>query len=67
MSALIGGLICLVPSVYSAYKLTAKRTADLGRINPNNFLCRAWQNCNNRYTIHLGFCYSKMDSTSSII
>lgn len=30
MSALIGGLICLLPSVYSAYKLTAKRTADLG-------------------------------------
>ena len=29
MSALFGGIICLLPSVYSAYKLTTKRTADI--------------------------------------
>ncbi len=29
LSALIGGMICLIPNMYLAYKLTAKRTADV--------------------------------------
>ena len=28
LSALFGGLICVLPNIYMAYKLTAKRTAD---------------------------------------
>lgn len=37
ISALIGGLICLIPNLYSARKLTAKRTADLAELTRTIF------------------------------
>ena len=37
MSALMGGLICLLPNLYSARKLTAKRTADLAKLTRTIF------------------------------
>lgn len=35
-SALIGGFICIIPNLYLAYKLTAKRSADVDVLK-NNF------------------------------
>lgn len=32
LSALVGGLICLMPNIYLAHKLTAHRTADASKL-----------------------------------
>ena len=35
LSALIGGMICVVPNAYLARKLTSKRTADVNQLKNN--------------------------------
>ena len=35
LSALIGGLICVIPNMYLARKISAKRTADIGELTNN--------------------------------
>lgn len=35
LSALIGGFICVIPNMYLARKLTAKRTADVSELKNN--------------------------------